>query len=216
MAFFVLTLPLFGETTFGYISYSTFNIGDDIQAIAAKRFLPPNSIGIDREFVAPFTHDAPVKTLVNGWFMHTKEFMWYRKDVKPPHKSWPPAPCIEPFFISIYFAPQFLPEVLSEEGIAYLKRYEPIGTRDLATLEVLENAGVEAYFSGCLTLTLDNPYRERKDIIYAVDLSKEAIEYLRAHTKGRVEEVHHVSTAPPLFTKERRLLYAESFFRKIC
>lgn len=56
---------LYGEpyectAQFGYISYSTTNIGDDIQAVAAKRFLPEDSIPINREFVSEFTHESYV------------------------------------------------------------------------------------------------------------------------------------------------------------
>ena len=89
---FVVGLLLFfarGYAEFGYVSYSTLNIGDDMQAYAARRFLPKKSLPIDREFVGVFRRSKAVRTLVNGWFMHTKDFAWYRADVRPPKKSWP-------------------------------------------------------------------------------------------------------------------------------
>src|SRR5690606_35429742 len=64
------------------------------------------------------------------------------------------------------------PFMLSEKGIAYLKKHEPIGCRDQFTADTLKAKGIDAYFSGCLTLTLDT-YKvddsERGDDIYIVD-----------------------------------------------
>lgn len=55
--------------------------------------------------------------------------------------------------------------------MAYLKEYEPIGTRDYATRDLLQKHGVNAYFSGCLTLTLGNTYKttETSGQVYFVD-----------------------------------------------
>ena len=36
-----------------------------------------------------------------------------------------------------------------------LKKYEPIGCRDIYTQQILEKSGINAYFSSCLTTTLD-------------------------------------------------------------
>ncbi len=46
-------------------------------------------------------------------------------------------------------------EVLSEKTVKFLKKHAPIGCRDYATEAMLKSKGIEAYFSGCLTLTLD-------------------------------------------------------------
>jgi hypothetical protein len=43
LSFFLFLHSGYAKTDFGYISHSTFNIGEDIQAVAAKRFLPENS-----------------------------------------------------------------------------------------------------------------------------------------------------------------------------
>ncbi len=64
-------------------------------------------------------------------------------------------------------------EDITDETIACFKKHEPIGCRDYATRDFLRSHGVEAYFSGCLTLTLGNTYRapesERTNHIYFVD-----------------------------------------------
>lgn len=83
----ILNISVCSGTQFGYISYSTFNIGDDIQALAVKQFLPKDSVAIDREFVGEFSSDTVVNAVINGWYMHTKDLYWYRPDVPAPEVS---------------------------------------------------------------------------------------------------------------------------------
>ena len=45
--------------------------------------------------------------------------------------------------------------MLSPEGIAYLQKHAPIGCRDHYTLQLLQKHQIPAYFSGCLTLSLN-------------------------------------------------------------
>lgn len=175
---------------FGYISYSTTNIGDDIQTIAAMRFLPKKSTPIDRESIAEFSSKYPLHVIVNGWFMHTKNF-WWGDHFSAPEISWPPSADIIPLFISFHLTPRFYEEAFSEEGIDYLRNHAPIGARDLTTLEELQKRDIPSYFSGCLTLTLDNPETERDDIIYAVDIPESCVQQIRSCTNTPVEVITH-------------------------
>lgn len=204
------------EERFGYITYSVMNVGDYIQSIAAKRFLPSDSIGIDREFIGVFNHPGQVKTIVNGWFMHAKDLHWYRKDIEGPEKCWPPSQSISPLLISLHFWEDFLPYLLSDESIAYLKKHEPIGARDYATMEFLKSNGIDSYFSGCLTLTLVNPYQEqdREEVIYAVDIDQKCIDYIKKHANCRVVVVSHICRFLPLLSESQRLAYAERILEK--
>lgn len=194
---------------FGYIGYEygfSLNIGDDIQAVAAKRFLPEGSIPIIRERVAQFSYQEKVKTLMSGWFM-------YRLPL--PSTSWPPSSDIDPLLISMHFDPDCFSYVFTEEGVAYLKKYGSVGARDLSTLRELQKRGIPSYFSGCLTLTLENSHTTREGIIYAVDLSRECVEWIRKHTKHRVEEIYHgYYTILPGMNISDRLALAERFLEK--
>ena len=69
--------------------------------------------------------------------------------------NWPPSNKIIPFFISFHINPIIEKYILNKNGVEYLKKHEPIGCRDLYTKSILERNGIRAYFSGCLTLTLD-------------------------------------------------------------
>ncbi|MFI0435882.1 MAG: polysaccharide pyruvyl transferase family protein [Parachlamydiaceae bacterium] len=192
---FFIDLTIEAEDSFGYLSYETRNNGDDIQAIAARRFLSENAIPINREFIHDFYHQKVVNTIMNGWYMHTNHARsgWDKPRFTYPKTSWPPSQSIHPLLISIHFTQQFLPEAFSDEGIAYLKKYAPVGARDYYTLKELEKRGIPSYFSGCLTLTLENEYRnnQRKNIIYAVDINQKCLAFIKSHANCEVKSITH-------------------------
>jgi hypothetical protein len=135
-----------------------FNVGDNIQSLAAKQFLPQVDTFINREHLADYKGDK-MKVIMNGWFTHN-------------YNNWLPSADIEPLFISFHVNNTAAPYMLSEKAVAYLKTHEPIGCRDEFTVETLKAKGINAYFSGCLTLTLDSYKVDdtlRGDDIYIVD-----------------------------------------------
>ncbi|MDE6717328.1 MAG: polysaccharide pyruvyl transferase family protein [Muribaculaceae bacterium] len=135
------------------------NIGDYIQSLAARQYLPQVDQLLNRERLDDYDDDE-VKLIMNGWFTHT-----------PSH--WIPAKNIHPHFVAFHINHSVQSRMLTQEGITYLKTHGPIGCRDLFTTELLQSKGVPAFYSGCLTLTLDLKYKvadkERGDDIYIVD-----------------------------------------------
>ena len=142
--------------------------------------------------------------------MHQKGGYW-ELPIPPPDKSWPPPDIIDPFFISVHFTESFYPTVFSNEGIEYLKKHAPIGARDLVTLRELQKRGIPSYFSGCLTLTLENNCQERNDTIYLVDLDDETIAYIRSKTSSPIVVLTHGQPLLQLLCPEHRLAYSEFF-----
>jgi len=143
--------------TYAVLSYTTPNIGDDIQSVAAIEFLRKRNIPvdtfIDRESL--YAYDGkPVKLMMNGWFMN---------DIS----GFPPSKNITPVFIGFHVNN----EELIGKNISYFKKYAPIGCRDLWTLKICEKFKVPAFFSGCLTLTLDNAYRHKCNNKLLVDVN---------------------------------------------
>ena len=71
----------------------TDNIGDDIQAYAAERFLPKVDYYIDRESLNVFmpNNQERVAMIMNAWYMYNKFTL-------------PPSPYIEPLFVSVHFS----------------------------------------------------------------------------------------------------------------
>ena len=123
-----------------------FNIGDYIQSIAAMQYLDNNKpiSYIDREYLNQFKEEK-TKLILNGWFMHNV-------------KNWPPSDNIKPLFISFHINNSAASGMLSKVGVDYLKKFQPIGCRDYNTEKILKDKGIDAYFSGCLTLTLGHTF----------------------------------------------------------
>ena len=140
---------------YGILCYKTNNVGDEIQSIAAKNFLPKIDFYLDRENLDKVKNNQKIKLIMNGWFMHNP-------------KNWPPSDSIIPLFISFHI---YAKGLTSKESLAYFKKHEPIGCRDIFTYKLLKKKGVKSYFSGCLTLTLRNKYKKRNDKILLVDVS---------------------------------------------
>ena len=68
------------------------------------------------------------------------------------------------------------------EGIGkeYLQEYEPIGARDISTLQILKEKEIQAYLSGCLTLTLKlEKEKHVNDVVYLVDIDTEISEIIK-------------------------------------
>lgn len=219
MIYFIFCFSIFYFHTevlgndFGYICYSTKNIGDDIQAIAAKRFLPEKSIPIDREFISQFQHNSKVYTLLNGWYMNNKKKYRNIQNLKPPKKIWPPSSEIDPLLISMHFTKDFIPDVLSQKSKEYLIKHGPVGARDYFTLQLLQNNNIPSYFSGCITLTLENSCEKRSDIIYAVDIDSDCIDFIKSKTKCNIEFITHKFNKK-FCTNEERLADAEELLEK--
>lgn len=90
-------------------------------------------------------------------------------------KKWPFSSKIIPFFWSMHLS---CPPLNAVE-VNYLKSYEPIGCRDRVTADFLRYYGIEAYTTGCLTLTL--PCRTtvpKTPKTYFIDAPKEIWPYV--------------------------------------
>ena len=138
---------------FGILFAQTSNLGDDVQTIAQMQYIPKHAqtIVVNREQLHKETRKSIV--IMNGWFMHNA-------------KNWPPNPAIHPIFISFHIEKK---EMVDKKIIPYYKKYQPIGCRDEHTMVLLQKNGVQAYLSGCLTLTLKNPFNTRTNTILIVD-----------------------------------------------
>ena len=140
--------------TFGILFANTTNLGDDVQTIAQMQYIPKGAktIIVDREHLDTETRRCNV--ILNGWFMHHD-------------KNFPPNKSVNPIYIAFHIEK---PGMVSDKAITHYKKYQPIGCRDLHTMNLLKSKGVDAYFSGCLTLTLRNPFTNpKRNKIYIVD-----------------------------------------------
>lgn len=161
---------------FGLLCYNTsYNLGDEIQSIAAKQFLPTIDALVDRDtniiyYLNDEAKNSNIKVIYNGWF-------------DGQYCQFPPNDLIKPLFISFHInetdhSKDSTYDILNDKKITfkpiisnedYLKVHSPIGCRDLHTFNLLNEKKINCYFSACLTLTLKNKYMERNEDILVVD-----------------------------------------------
>lgn len=171
-----------GVMQFGLIDAESANLGDEIQAIAARSFLPRVDRHLPREALDREPGGAsPVATVMNGWYMANP-------------KAWPPHPKILPLPVSVHLTQHRASRkrfwiapaskrMLTAAGVEWFKAHGPIGARDHATRRVLESHGIESYYSGCLTLTLPaRPDAKRHGRVVACDLPPAMVDELARRT----------------------------------
>ena len=108
---------------------------------ASVRNLNPVIINRDSSH---YNCDYPPNTwfICNGWYHHSP----FKTDLE---FGFPEN--INPIFISFHLNKS---TQLRHEMISYLKSHQPIGCRDWTTVHMLKSKGVDAFFSGCLTMTI--------------------------------------------------------------
>ena len=124
------------------------NIGDYVQAVATRQFIDKIDEYVEQEEANQYYPEdqKPIRLIMNGWFQWRAE-------------NWPPSEYVQPLLISMHISPLKATELLTEKGIAFLKKHAPVGCRDYYTQKLLESVGVPAYFSACMTLTLGKNMR---------------------------------------------------------
>lgn len=163
------------------------NLGDDMQSLAAKKLLPHVDGGVSRERLQH--PDASGVISMNGYFLG--------------NCAWPPSPELEAFFFAFHVTPGSVKRVCTPEGLAYLKKHEPIGCRDKGTMEVMLQHGIEAFYSKCVTLTLPKRQQPPKNgRIYLVGLSKGAESALPRSIKKKAVKVDQAKLRIPDLTPE--------------
>ena len=160
-----------------------FNIGDYIQSIAARQFMGEIDEYIDREKMNDEREDE-VALIANGWYMHHPE-------------NWPPNNKIRPHFVALHINKLAEKKLFSPESINFFRQHEPIGCRDYYTTKNLQDRGINAYFSGCLTLTLGRTYRHgnnhNKGVVYFTDVNSfvsKTKEFYFKCAKNLIKKIH--------------------------
>ena len=98
----------------------------------------------DASMYQPIPEDTWV--LCFGWYMHA---LFELRHGFPLHRN------LRPIFVSFHCNKR---DLLTPDAIEYLKRYGPVGCRDWTTVHLLLSCGVPAFFSGCVTTTIDTVF----------------------------------------------------------
>lgn len=154
------------------------NLGDCMQTLGVENVYHKAGITdlafVNRDDIKEY-QGAPVKLVMQSWFgdyAGVFPLPWSDK--------------ITPVFIGFHLntinntRERFVREKIHEK----MKPYEPIGCRDRSTRDFLKSLGVDAYFSGCMTLTFDKREIEPKNgKIFLVDPDRRVLKRLPENIK---------------------------------
>ncbi|MEL0553763.1 polysaccharide pyruvyl transferase family protein [Raoultella lignicola] len=146
-------------------SQNLLNLGDYVQSTAAKQFLPRVDEFITREGMHRYNKDN-VQMIMNAWYMANPE-------------NFPPASQIDPLYVSVHLNSSIINRFFTPEVIEHFKKHQPIGCRDNHTRDILKSKGVDAYYSGCMTLTLGHSYKRTNvgnEVIF-VDIMHDSLSF---------------------------------------
>ncbi|MBH1980009.1 polysaccharide pyruvyl transferase family protein [Candidatus Saccharibacteria bacterium] len=197
-----------GDFEYGLFVVNRMNVGDDIQSLAALRFLPRVDHYIDRDQLDEVSsiqtqNNRDLKMIMNGWYLSG-------------YDHWPPKnDKLKPLLTSIHVNPiegsgAATKAFKSDASVKFLKKHSPVGARDKATLRLLQDSGIDAYFSACLTLTLNaDESVKKKDFILAVNVSDDVYAAMKKRTKRYIVrmDVEHTENT----TTEENLALAQYY-----
>lgn len=112
--------------------------------------------------------------VMNGWFTHEAT-------------NWPPSDKIIPLFFGFHLTPDAAPFFARHRD--YFAKHAPIGCRDEATAGVVRSWGVDAYVSGCATMTFPTRSVEPEDPKLVL-VDQTAKHFLKSEKKGSVRITH--------------------------
>ncbi len=147
------------DKLFGIISFNNTlsgNLGDDIQSLASAHILPNIDVFMDRRTFRNVKRDNI--TFIANAFWFSNDFMFHF------------IPNINPVPAAVH-----LHQVLNKihmDKFMFNMNNKTVGSRDIATFKILEKYRIPSIFTGCLTLFIQNPFKEkeRTNNIYIVDV----------------------------------------------
>lgn len=188
-------------TNFAMVKYSTENIGDEVQAIAARRFLPKIDDYVDRDRFSEYNPAQKTKLIANAWYIRNP-------------KAWPiKSENVNPLLVAMHISTKDKDVVnafLTQESKDFLNKFGPVGARDETTKDFLIENGIDSYFSGCMTLTLQRDEKiKKREFVLAVDVPRDVLDVMRKNTDREVIDlsVYHF----PFLSTEDRFFVAEYF-----
>lgn len=173
-----------------------YNIGDNMQTFAVDNLYrrmgvaPEDVININFADMKYYSGEEVILPMA-GYASHYKRF-----------NQLPASDKIIPFFIGFEMS-----DPTCDDIVPYLKKHEPIGCRDEATMQLLREKDVEAYVSGCLTITL--PRRKEEPVCpktFFVDISSKLEQFIPDELRDNCEYVKHegnLNTVP--MTEDERV-----------
>ncbi len=193
---------------YGYMFYQKMirnnirkaNIGDPIQSIAVKNLY--REMGIPEEDIIPVPrydmaeYDGEECVCIVNCCSSYEDWEGLYDS-----KFMPPSPGIHAIPMSLH-----IHRNIPEDELKFYKKCGGVGCRDISTVNYLQSLGVEAYLSGCLTLTLPRRSDEtagKADKVYFVDVSSDVTEIMPRELREEGIELSNIATFTNLDNSNR-------------
>ncbi|MEE0862277.1 MAG: polysaccharide pyruvyl transferase family protein [Lachnospiraceae bacterium] len=153
---------------------TSVNIGDDLQIVAIEYIY--RKMGIEEKDIVRIgfselaKYDGEYVILPISFPMHG-----YREGVYITMFS----PKIIPVFLGL----SIMSDNITEEEVAYLRRFEPIGCRDHYTMDILRKKNILSYVGGCVTALLPKLDDVVGDKVYVIDVPEAMRRYIPSAIK---------------------------------
>jgi hypothetical protein len=163
------------DTAFAAFSYdhrvsiaNDANSGDEIQSMAGIQFLPFITRFVDRDTEFP-TVTSSTHLIANAWYGVSPE----EEELSGVGHSFPPPAAENITFLSMHLS--LGGKKMVTNHLEFWKNYTttvaPVGARDTATLEFLQEQRVPSYLSLCFTLMYQIPIAPTRESILVVDVN---------------------------------------------
>ena len=166
---------------FGMVHYiESGNIGDQVQNIAAAHFLPYINKLLPRDKNINVNETTTV--IMNAFWNEESWLLGSRPKLRPIQVS---------MHLAYTMSKRFENEIRRHKD-SFLP-YGVVGARDTKTQRFLNNIGIPAKMTGCLTLFFQNPFANmpRLDSTYLVDVGRETMKLLPPHVLHKSTKISH-------------------------
>ena len=155
-----------------------WNIGDYIQPFAVKELYI--KMGIAEENIIKISEDDLIT--------YQGEYLVVLMNMYGGLVKLEFSPYVIPVFCGFNFA-----GYISNNLKDILKKNEPIGCRDEQTLENMRESGIEAFLSGCITITLDKRKHEpEKGKVFLIDTPESLEQFIPEDMLPNKVEISHI------------------------
>jgi len=200
---------------------NSYNLGDNIQTLAALQYIKPPTLWIDRDTGTKTeiskTNCKDVILILNGWFSdkYTALFpLEYKILPISFHLDRSDHKCDNRY----KHLRQMGSNLISKHLFQHSLKNGHIGCRDLSTLKYCQDNNIKSYFSGCLTLTLNKPVVKKISRILVVDAHIDYPDLLKKflQTNCVKKPIVYISQAlNKMYTNDIKLVMAKNHLKQI-